>query len=403
VTVRVPVAALACGLAVLGCEERGRDAERQAEAPASAASVAEALGIDAAAFETVDPPAPAGDLKADLDRFVNVQTCVSDRAALDPLVADGLRGIGYDTFLRDACRMLEATKDRKREGCDRIDSSALRAKCQSWVAIASQTPDACPLLFEGLPSRGRDATCVAVASKDLRLCASEPRASQRATCEALATRDDKPCEGLLAAERPSCVREIARWKQLLPPPLEGLAKLPAPRGKLVVRGVDGTPDPPHPEADLGPELARGLVVVTSGERARVVLGSLGESEAARIAASPAGRARAGAAVVLSPPPPGAKAPAKTLLEKLEIVLPGEAPLVHPPAPCDCRVSSARVDRTRGGEIAITIEGTVQGGARTYRLSLEAATFARDVVADAPGGRALPPVHPLVKGGSQDTR
>src|ERR1051326_3404484 len=79
-------------------------------APPSPSSVAE-LAVDGG-LEVADPPPPAGDLKQELDHFVNVETCVQEKAKLDPLVGDALRAIGYDTFLRDACRLLEAAKDR---------------------------------------------------------------------------------------------------------------------------------------------------------------------------------------------------------------------------------------------------------------------------------------------------
>lgn len=387
-------AALAGLTALAACEDKPKPPP---SAPPSAASVAESLGVDAAAFDTSDPPAPAGDLKEELDRFVNVRACVEEKKNLDPLVADALRGIGYDTFLRDACRLLEATKDKKRETCDQIDASALRARCKVWVATAAQTPDACPLLFEGAPARGRAPSCVAVAGKDPRLCASEPRPSQRATCEAMARRDASRCDALPTGERAACARELLRWSNLLAPPLEGLPPLPAARGKLTVRGAPGTPDPTAPETDLGPELARGAVVVTARERARVELGSLGESEAARIAGALVKRPRVGLAVVIEPPGPGAKEP-RAVLERLELELPGEPPIVVPPSKCDCRFTTARVGTTRGGEIALALTGTVTGAARTYQVSLDLGTFVRDVVADAPGGRALPPVHPRLGAG-----
>src|SRR5262249_20086008 len=151
-----------------------------------------------------DPPPPAGDLKGELERFVNVDACVSERAKLDPLVGDALGALGYDTFLRDACRLLEAAKDKKRETCDRIDSSALRARCQSWVAMIAQTPDECPLQFDGLITRGRNASCVAIAARDPRLCAGEARTIQRATCDALVARDPVKCDGLLANQKAQC-------------------------------------------------------------------------------------------------------------------------------------------------------------------------------------------------------
>ena len=111
-------------------------------APPNPSSVLEALKMDAGVFDTTDPPAPAGDLKAEIDRFTTVDACVAEKAKLDPLVGDALRAIGYDTFLRDACRQLEAARDKKREECEKIDSSALRKQCRSWVAIVSPSASA---------------------------------------------------------------------------------------------------------------------------------------------------------------------------------------------------------------------------------------------------------------------
>jgi len=361
-------------------------------APASPGSVAAMLGLDAGSLvETTDPPPPAGDLKADLDRFVNVETCVKERANIDPLVGDALHAIGYDTFLRDACRLLEAAKDRKREACDRIDSSALRIRCQNWVAMIAQTQDNCPLQFEGLANRGRGASCLAIAGKDPRLCAGEPRTGARATCEAMASREEAPCNVLLPSDAASCKRELSRWRSLLPPPLTGLPKLPAARGKLVVKGEAGTPDPATPTADLASEVARGAVVVTSRERARVEVGMIGESETSRIAPSPNRRPRLGIAVLFEP---GAtpKDPQRPVLERLELELPGEATLVYPTAKCDCRITTARVDKTRAGEVVLALEGTIVYGPRSYKIDVDLATFIRDVVAEVPGGRTLPALH-----------
>lgn len=394
--VLLAIAAAAPALAT-GCDDKKGDPRpAPSVTPASPASVAAILGIDGGGLvDTADPPAPAGDLKAELDRFVNIETCVKERVNVDPLVGDALRAIGYDTFLRDACRLLEAAKDKKRETCDRIDASALRTRCQSWVAMIAQTPDACPFQFEGVATRGRNVTCLAVSNKDPRLCSGEPRTALRVTCEAMASRDESRCNSL-PADGASCKREITRWRSLLAEPLSGLPKLPAPRGKLVVKGDSGTADPPTTEADLASELARGGVVVTSRDRARVELGMIGESETSRIAPSPNRRARLGLAVLLEP---GAtpKDPPRPLLERLELEIPGEATLVHPAARCDCRVTTARVDRHRGGEIVLALQGVVSSGPRAYRIDVELATFVRDVVAEQPGSRVLPPVHPTIGG------
>ncbi len=376
-----------------GCEEKKPPPEPSEPAPAvSALGELELDGLDGGVLgEPLDPPAPAGDLQGELDRFVNVDQCVTERAKLDPLVGDALGAIGYETFLRDACRLLEAAKDRKRETCDKIDSSALRARCQSWVAMISQTPDACPMQFEGIVTRGRNPSCVAIAAKDPRLCNGESRTVQRGTCEAMATRDPARCDALLPNQRPLCKREVARWRAVLAPPLEGLAKLPAPRGKLTIRGAAGTPDPPTTEVDLAQDFARGVVVVTARERMRVELGSVVESEAARIAASPQKRPRVGLALVLEP----GKTEPRPVLQKLELELPGDAPVVSPPATCDCKITTARVSNVRGGEAGIALEGMLTSGGRSYTIGLDLSTFVRDVVPESAGTRVLPPVHPVI--------
>lgn len=391
--------ALAALVLVAGCKEE-RPTPKGSEGPAapSPSALAAQLGVDAGAID-VDPPAPAGDLAKDLESFVNVETCVAQRAAIDPLLADALRAIGYDTFVRDACRLLEAAKDRKRETCERIDASSLRTRCRTWVATLAQTPDACPLVYEGLPARGRAATCVALAGKDPRLCAGEARPSQRATCEALTTRSEAKCDGLVPADRAACKREVVRWRSLLPSPLEGLPKLAEGRGKLVVHGEGGTADPKATDLDLAPDVARGAVVVTGlRERLRVELGSLGDSDTARIAGAPNKRTRVGLQVTLEPPRLGAGKDPTPVLDRFELEIPGELPIVVPPGKCECKITRARLDRARGGEVSVAVEGTVTGASRSYKLAFEATTFVRDVVAEepvvgVPSLRGLPPPRP----------
>ncbi len=364
------------------------------EAPPNASVVAETLGLDAGALgEGVDPPAPAGDLRAEIDRFTTLDACVAERAKVDPLVGDALRGIGYDTFFRDACRLLEAAKDKKKETCERIDSSALRKQCKAWVAMIAQAPDECPLELESVPARGRVASCVAVAAKDPRLCTAEGHSAPRATCEALVLRDEKKCDSLLPADRASCRRELTRWRSLLAAPLEGLAKLPEPRGKLVVHGADGTMDPPTPETALAPDLARGAVVLSGArDRARVELGALGEVETLHVVGSPNRRVRVGVAVLVDRALE-TTADAKPTLERFELELPGEPPLTR----CECKLTQTRIDKQRGGEVSIALEGTARSGSRAYAIQLEAATFVRDVVSETAGGpRILPPAHPALR-------
>jgi hypothetical protein len=213
----------------------------------------------------------------------------------------------------------------------------------------------------------------------------------------MAARDEQKCDALLPAEKASCRREHARWKNLLSAPLEGLAKLPAVKAKMTLRGDGPTPDPAQPEVDLTPDFSRGVVVVTVRERARVEIGLLGESEAVRIAPSPNKRPRAGLAVLLEPPGLGSKDAPKPVLQKLEIDVPGEAALVYPGgAKCECKVTTARIDKTRGGEVALVVDGVISFGTRAYKLNIDVATFVRDVVQEQIGSKALPPLHPTIK-------
>lgn len=375
---------LAASLALTAaCEEKPKD--ELPTPPAPVASVANELGFDASAFAT-DPPAPAGDLKLELDRFVNIDTCVTERAKLDPLVGDALGAIGYDTFLRDACRMLEAAKDRKKETCERIDSSPLRRKCETWVAILAQAPDQCPLQYEAIASRGRSASCVAVASRDPRLCAGEARSAPRATCEAMVNRDPARCGTLLPNQKASCEREIARWKSLLSAPLEGLEKIPAPSAKLKVLGASDAG--PGTDVDLTSDVASGVVVVTARERARVEVGSLVESELAHLAAAPTRAARLSLALLND---------VKPTLQKVELIVPNEAPYVSPPASCDCKVTKVKLAPARGSTVTFSVDGKLTSGSRVQVFALDVTTFVRDVVADREGGglRTIPAAHPVL--------
>lgn len=351
--------------------------------PTVTGSAAKDVAFDASAF-TTDPPPPAGDFKTELDRFVNLDTCVSERAKLDPLVGDALGAIGYDTFLRDACRMLEASKDKKRETCERIDSSPLRRKCESWVAILAQAPDQCPLQYEAMATRGRSPSCVAVAARDPRLCVGESRAAPRATCEAMVHRDAARCAGLLPNQKAACEREVERFKSVLSPPLEGLDKLAVPSAKLRLTGGDAGAGV---DADLTSDVAGGVVVVTERERSRVEMGSLVETELAHLAAAPLRTARMSLALL---------GDAKPVLQRVELIVPGEAPYVSPPAQCDCRISKVKLAPTRGAEVTFFIEGKLVSGSRAQPFALDVKTFVRDVVPDREGGglRTIPPIHPV---------
>lgn len=373
---------LAAGVALVaapGCDDKKPLARDVPPSPPSA--VAERLGLDAASLvDPADPPAPAGDLKAEIDAFAGVDACVKQRAALDPLLGDALGAIGYDTFVRDACRLLDAAHDKNADRCERIDSGALRARCRSWVAMIAATADTCPLALPGVPARGREPTCLAVAGRDPRMCQGVVRAADRAACVALVHRDPERCPPGGAA----CAREVTRWKGVLREPLSGLAKLPEVKGKLAVRGQSGTADPAQTELDARPDLDAGVVVVTAGERARVEVGAVDVAERTRFGGSPNRPPRFGVVVVLEPEIDPKKL--RATLERVELDVPGQATLVTPEAKCDCRVVASHLDKTRGGLLSLTIEGTFSAGAKAYGVRYEVSTFVRDVLPDSAGER-----------------
>ena len=136
----VCVVSTAAVIALGGCDEPRK--EPRPIFGASPSAVASALGIDAGAIavEATDPAPPSGDLKTEMLRFRSLDACVKEHAGTDPLVGDSLYAIGYDTVIRDSCRILEALSAKDERRCDPIASSTLRAHCQNTVAIAYAAP-----------------------------------------------------------------------------------------------------------------------------------------------------------------------------------------------------------------------------------------------------------------------
>jgi hypothetical protein len=198
--------------------------------------------------------------------------------------------------------------------------------------------------------------------------------------------DPRKCSVLLPGQKASCEREVTRWKSLLSPPLEGLDKPPAPAAKLRLNG--GGDAGSGGDIDLTTDVANGVVVVTAGkERSRVEVGSLVESELTHLAAAPIRAAHMSLSLMSDPKP---------ALEKIELIVPNEAPYVSPPATCDCKVSNVKLAPTRGTAATFSVEGKIVSGTRVQAFSLDVTTFVRDVVPDREGGgmRTIPPIHPV---------
>jgi hypothetical protein len=198
--------------------------------------------------------------------------------------------------------------------------------------------------------------------------------------------DPRKCSVLLPGQKASCEREVTRWKSLLSPPLEGLEKLPSPSAKLRLNGASDAGA--GSDTDLTSDIAHGVVVVTAGkERSRIEVGSLVESELTHLAAAPTRTAHMSLSLMNEPKP---------TIEKIELIVPNEAPYVSPPATCDCKVSNVKLAPTRGTAATFSVEGKIVSGTRVQAFSLDVTTFVRDVVPDRVGGgmRTFAPIHPV---------
>jgi hypothetical protein len=374
-----------------GCESpSGRPdlAPPRASGPADVPAIAKLLGVDAGDFETLDPPAPPGDLKADIDRFTTLEACTLERARLDPLLGDALEAIGYDTFLRDACRVIEAAKANDANRCAAIDASSLEARCRATVAEVAGTPDACPWETPSRPTRGRDARCLAVASRDVRLCAAVADPLERATCEATldaSDPSDRSCATLSTRGAQSrCSRDADRWHGVLASAKEGERSGPnahdrplAIAGKLHVERMDHADAAEAIDVDLTPDLARGVTLVQQRDGTRLVLGPLTEAGLDFIAPSPHVRASLALELTAVPAPRGAGTTAR--IERAELVVPGRAPLSTPGAQSTLAVKLDKLDPARGSPVAVVVDGDISASGSSWRVHAEAATFVRDVV------------------------
>src|SRR5262249_3525706 len=137
--------------------------------------------------------------------------CVRARTIADPLIGDAIEALGYDALTRDACRVLQALKEKRSDACKPIVSSALRARCETYVAVLKGDPSACPSNGSGRLA-ARDPVCLARASRDERLCAAA-LVTERTRCRALVLGKKAEC-----GQDEACVRQIERYKDLFEKP-----------------------------------------------------------------------------------------------------------------------------------------------------------------------------------------
>ena len=333
-----------------------------------------ALGLDASGVGVlVDPPRPAGDFKADVTAFTTMEDCMRDRSKVDPVLGDALENIGYDTFVRDACRVLEASKTKDPRKCSLIDASTLKARCNAVVAIVMQKPDACPRVSAGT-TRGRDPLCIAQASRSPILCAAVEH-HDRPTCEASLGKDEKPCESLLIDEdRASCVRDAIRWRSSLADGAPLVTSIAPVKATLEVHGAEGRPDPKQTTFDWTQELSRGVVIVKETPRWRAMFGDVDDLGLTPKATSPMSQAKLGFQLKFGPEPT-----AKVDLEGTSLSVPGASSMTCASSKCELVTKVRKVDATRGGAVSLEIDGTFGGGAQAFKVHADITTFVRDVM------------------------
>lgn len=400
----------------LSCDENGHRAPPplpSAEpAPAPTRDLAKLLGVDAGELETrINPPAPAGDLAGDIEHFTTLDACVEERAGIDPLVGDALEAIGYDTFLRDTCRVLDAAKAGDPTRCSGIEASSLEAQCRAVVAQVKGDPDLCPWHAPSRPSRGREPKCVALAARNPLLCGAASNPLDRATCEAALGRDPRRCASLgAAAEQARCRRDTQRWASLLAGggrargqsdarciagDASALEAAPGElRGAVHLEALAPAGQAPDQAAsfnlNLAPELARGVVVVTQHDDARLTIGPLREGGLDFIAPSPHVRATFAIELSVPPAPPTHKSDLPAHVERAELLVPGRAPMASPGGRTVLTATVDGAPRCRGGAVHFTVDGEMYGPESSWRLHGEGTTFVRDVVRGSMAGGEVNP-------------
>jgi hypothetical protein len=364
------VAGAACDRSPFADEPREPSIPERTPTPAPAPGGGNA-GIEtdgAPMVERADPPGLAGDLRADVERFGSLDTCVAQHAAVDPVVGDAVRAIGYDTLLRDACRMLQAISLKDRAPCEAIAASGLQHRCEAMLAMSMQDADKCPWAAAADKRMGRDATCLAVAAHDPRMCAAELSALQP-TCEAFTTGDPTRCS-TGDGDRRTCERDLERVKSLLVDRERQAHDTTLPRAHFEIHGAN---DAGSGDIDLS-SLVAGGAVVSSLPAGGVGIDLSRDTEAVLRLPSRTEKAHLSASIEIDA--------GNAKITKLEVIAPKMAPISCPSVHCDVKVTIAKLEPTRGSPVTASFEGTVETPGQTYRIHLVISSFVRDVVGRA---------------------
>jgi hypothetical protein len=344
----------------------------------------EALEIEAGIDRGHDPPAPGGDLAHDIEAFTTLDACVRAHRVTDPVLADAVDSLGYDTLVRDACRILQALKAKDGKLCLPIAASPLRQRCEVQVAILAGEPARCPLAVGGSPVQGREPICLARASRDERLCAAALPAD-RAVCKAMVSGRSNEC-----GSDEACIRQVERYRTLLekPPNLAPFAS------RLRVEFVSDRAKSETYQGgfDLDDVAAAGAIARGAGDKVRLVIGP---PKNGLWPSWDSPHATPLLSLVLSLPTKmptasakGDGAPGWVLGPSdlsLDLLIPHIAQLSGTLA-SDRRVVFENVSAVSGSPIRFTLTTNVSDAGRTFHVKIDGETFVRDGLDARPGAK-----------------
>ncbi|MCB9596667.1 MAG: hypothetical protein H6719_28340 [Sandaracinaceae bacterium] len=354
-----------CGLSLLGlaaCEDPSR-------------AIAPPPDEDPALREMQDllpPPAPSAwpdeiqSLRDTIEGFTDVDACLASLRARTPTeVAEGVADLGYDAFFGDVCASMRAVRDGSVEGCDELGVSTARRGCRRRLAIFHGRPTACP---EDPVTPGREAVCVAWASRDADLCRAAA-APERARCRAVLGGDAEACGAERGDDRVRCEAEVERYGSALG---EDRRESPAARepSELSLE-LDG--QTLRPGDGARGDLARGARLTVAGCRTRVVL-------AESIGAAAVGQREPSFALELTIPPRvelPARIPLGVADARLEVTTPRRGSLSSTSG-ARGYVELTDYERQLGGALRGTIVGELAALDERVEVRGRFATFIRDL-------------------------
>ncbi len=348
----------------------------------------EALEKEAGIERGHDPPAPGGDLASDIASFTTLDACARAHRLTDPVLADAVDTLGYDTLVRDACRILQALKAKDGKLCSPIAASPLRQRCEAEVAIVAGEPALCPLTAGGGSGQAREPVCLARASRDERLCAAA-LPGERAACKALIRGRASEC-----GTDDACARQVERYRTLLEKPASH-APFPA-RLHVAFTSDPGKTDKYEGAFDLEEMAAAGVVARMTGDKVRLTLGTPRNSlwpgwESAQatpflfLALSlPTKRPTSGAQGSAGAPE-WVLGPSEL---SFDLLIPQMALLTGTLA-TDRRVVFDNVSAVAGSPVRLVLTTKVSDATRTFRVKMDLETFVRDGTDPRPGSPKLP--------------